>query len=68
MSTPTGQTEIQNLGDRLLRKKTVAEMLACSLRHVDRLVAAGHLTRTHVMGALRFQLSEVQMLISGGTR
>ena len=67
MSTPKGQTEMQNLGDSLLRKKTVKEMLACSLRHVDRLVAARQLTRIRILGAVRFRLSEVQKLMNGGT-
>ncbi len=52
--------------EQLLRKKKVAEMLDCSLRHVDRVVAAGQLTRVRVLGAVRFRLSEVQVLMNGG--
>jgi excisionase family DNA binding protein len=50
----------------LLRKKQVAEMLACSLKSVDRLAAAGRLTRVKVLGAIRFRLSEVQAIMNGG--
>ena len=59
-NVPGQQTE------QLLRKKKVAEMLDCSLRHVDRVVAAGQLTRVRVLGAVRFRLSEVQVLMNGG--
>lgn len=52
--------------DKLLRKRQVAEMLACSLRHVDRLVAAGKLSRIKILGAVRFRLSQVQFLMKGG--
>jgi excisionase family DNA binding protein len=52
--------------DRLLRKKEAAAMLACSLRHVDRLVNAGQLTRVKILGAIRFRYSQVQILMNGG--
>jgi predicted DNA-binding transcriptional regulator AlpA len=52
--------------DRLLRKKEAAAMLAYSLRSVDRLVAAGKLTRAKILGGIRFRLSEVQFLMNGG--
>lgn len=55
--------EAQN--ETLLRKKQVAEKLACSLRHVDRLVAAGKLTRVKILGAIRFRLSEVLAIMNG---
>jgi len=45
--------------ENLLRKKEVAKMLAQSLRSVDRLVAAGKLTRVKILGGIRFRLSEV---------
>jgi excisionase family DNA binding protein len=51
--------------EKLLRKKQVAEKLACSLRTVDRLVNNGRLNRVKVAG-VRFRLSEVQAIISGG--
>ena len=54
--------------EKLLRKKQVAEVLACSLRTVDRLVAAGRLTRVKILGGIRFRWSQVQMLMNGGNR
>jgi excisionase family DNA binding protein len=61
-------SEPANSGERLLRKKQVAEMLACSLRTVDRLVNAGRLTRVKILGGIRFRLSQVQTLMNGGNR
>ena len=52
--------------ERLLRKKQVAKILACSLRTVDRLVNAGRLTRVKILGGIRFRFSQVQMLMNGG--
>ena len=52
--------------EKLLRKKQVAEKLACSLGTVDRLVSAGKLTRVRILGAIRFRLSQVQILMNGG--
>ena len=52
--------------DRLLRKKEVAERLACSLRTVDRLVNAGRLTRVKVLSGIRFRFSQVRLLMNGG--
>jgi excisionase family DNA binding protein len=52
-------------GDRLLRKKEAAAILACSLRAVDRLVNAGKLTRVKVAG-VKFRFSQVQSLMNGG--
>ena len=51
---------------KLLRKKEVAEMLACSIRTIDRLVESGKLTRVKVLGAIRYKLEEVQALIRKG--
>lgn len=59
-------THISDAEDRLLKKKDAAQMLACSLRHVDRLVNAGKLTRIKILGAVRFRLSQVQSLMNGG--
>ena len=56
----------QTPDDRLLRKKKVAEMLDCSLRHVDRLVVADKLTRIKILGAVRFRFTQVQQLMNGG--
>jgi excisionase family DNA binding protein len=52
--------------ESLLRKVEVAEILACSVRHVERLSAAGRLTRVKLGRAVRFKLSEVLRLIQGG--
>jgi len=52
--------------EKLLKKKQVAEMLACSLRTVDRLVIAGRLTRVKILSGIRFRLSQVQSLMNGG--
>jgi len=49
----------------LLRKKEVAQMLACSLRTVDRLASSGRLKRVKVGGCVRFRASEVQSIING---
>ena len=52
--------------EMLLRKRQVAEMLACSERTVDRLAGAGRLTRVRILGGIRFRLSEVQAIMNGG--
>ena len=53
------------LNDKLLRKKQVAELLACSPRTVDRLVASGQLTAIRILGGIRFRLSQVHALMNG---
>jgi excisionase family DNA binding protein len=60
------KVEVQNVNDKLLRKREVAEMIANSLRTVDRIVAEGKLTRVKIRGGVRFRLSEVQTIINGG--
>ena len=52
--------------DQLLCKKDVADRLALSVRSVDRLVSSGRLHRVKVLGAVRFRLSQVQAIMSGG--
>jgi hypothetical protein len=52
--------------EKLLKKKKVAEMLDCSTRAVDRLAAAGRLTRIKNAVGVRFLWSEVLMLMKGG--
>ena len=52
--------------DKLLRKKQAAELLACSQRTIDRLVAAGRLTRVKILGGIRFRYSQVLALMNGG--
>lgn len=56
---------IEMVKEKLLRKKEVAALLACSERTVDRLVAVGRLARVKVLGGVRFRLSEVQSLMNG---
>ena len=51
--------------DKLMRKREVAERLACSLRTVERESNAGRLTRIKVRGGVRFRESEVQRIIGG---
>ena len=51
--------------DRLLRKKEAAEMLACSVRTIERDADCGRLTRVRVRGGVRFRFSEVQAIIKG---
>lgn len=53
---------------RLLRKREVAALLACSERMVDRLVAAGRLGKVTLLGAVRFKLQDVDALIAGNTQ
>jgi excisionase family DNA binding protein len=50
---------VEIVKEKLLRKKEVAALLACSERTVDRLVAVGRLARVKVLGGVRFRLSEV---------
>lgn len=61
-------TESQAANDKLLRKKEVAEIWACSQRTVDREASCGHLTRVKVRGGVRFRESEVKAIINGGNR
>lgn len=56
---------IESKGEMLLRKRQVAEMLACSLRTVDRLAAIGRLKRVKILGGIRFRSSEVQAMMNG---
>jgi excisionase family DNA binding protein len=51
--------------DRLLQKKVVATLLACSVRTVEREVQDGRLTRVKVRGGVRFRESEVKRIIRG---
>jgi excisionase family DNA binding protein len=56
---------VEIVKEKLLRKKEVAALLACSERTVDRLVAVGRLARVNILGGVRFRLSEVQSLMNG---
>ena len=64
-------TEVENkpgkaAGLQLLTKKQVAEMLACSIRMVERLVASGTLSSVKIRGAVRFRLSDVEQIMMKG--
>lgn len=54
----------QNANDRLLRKKAVAALLACSVRTVEREANEGHLTRIKVRRNVCFRESEVNQIIN----
>jgi excisionase family DNA binding protein len=47
-------------GLRLLTKKDVARLPACSIRMVERLVASGTLTAVKIRGAVRFRSSDIE--------
>ena len=50
---------------RLLRKREVADKLACSTKTVEREVQDGNLTRVKIRGGVRFRESEVDKIING---
>ena len=59
------QNEVENnvgkpAGLQLLTKKQVANLLACSCRMVERLVASGTLTAVKIRGAVRFRSSDIE--------
>jgi excisionase family DNA binding protein len=54
-------------GLRLLTKKDVARLLACSIRMVERLVASGTLTAVKIRGAVRFRSSDIEQIMMKGT-
>lgn len=49
--------------DRLLRKREVAELWACSNRTIERVAAEGKLTKIKIRGGVRFRESEVRKVI-----
>jgi len=53
-------------GMQLLTKKQVANLLACSVRMVERLVASGTLTAVKIRGAVRFRSSDVEQIMMKG--
>lgn len=55
-----------NWTERLLTKKQVAEVLACSPRTVEREASCGRLTRIKIRGGVRFRQSEVNGIMNGG--
>ena len=52
---------------QLLTKKQVANLLACSVRMVERLVASGTLTAVIIRGAVRFRSSDIEQIMMKGT-
>jgi len=58
--------QISGTDEKLLRKRQVAEMLACSNRMVERLVASGTLAAVKIRGAVRFRLSDVEQIMMKG--
>lgn len=60
------ETGPKNSTEQLVNKKEVAERLRLSVRSVDRLTAKGVLRRVKVLGAVRFRLSEVLVIMNGG--
>ena len=53
-------------GLQLLTKKQVANLLACSCRMVERLVASGTLTAVKIRGAVRFRSSDIEQIMMKG--
>jgi excisionase family DNA binding protein len=51
----------------LIGKRQVAQILACSVRTVERLVALGTLEKVMVLGAVRFRVRDIQKIIEEGT-
>ena len=65
------QNEVENnagkpAGMQLLTKKQVANLLACSCRMVERLVASGTLTAVKIRGAVRFRSSDIEQIMMKG--
>jgi excisionase family DNA binding protein len=52
---------------QLLTKKQVANLLACSCRMVERLVASGTLTAVKIRGAVRFRSTDIEQIMMEGT-
>jgi excisionase family DNA binding protein len=65
------QSDVENKVDKpaglqLLTKKQVANLLACSCRMVERLVASGTLTAVKIRGAVRFRSSDIEQIMMKG--
>ena len=65
------QNDVENkpgspAGLQLLTKKQVANLLACSCRMVERLVASGTLTAVRIRGAVRFRSSDIEQIMMKG--
>ena len=66
MNPPEFQDTDSSVGEKLLRKKDVARLLACSVRMVERLVASGTLTAVKIRGAVRFRSSDIEQIMMKG--
>jgi hypothetical protein len=55
----------QNL-EKLVCKRTAASLLGVSFRSVERLVNLHRLTKVKILGAVRFRVSEINLLMQGG--
>ena len=51
---------------QLLTKSEAARLLACSVRMIERLVAAGTLAKVQIRGAIRIRLSDIERIIEKG--
>ena len=58
--------KVTELKGGLLRKQDAADLLACSLRTIDRLVASGELKRIKIRGGVRYREDEIRTLIQEG--
>ena len=52
--------------DKLLRKKDAANLLAVSVRTIERMVCSGRLVRVMVRGGVRLRESEVLAIVNCG--
>ena len=56
---------VRGVGDQLLTKKEVAEILAVSERTLDRMLARGKLTKVKVGGCVRLMANEIDAVVKG---
>jgi excisionase family DNA binding protein len=56
---------VRGVGDQLLTKKEVAEILAVSERTLDRILARGKLTKVKVGGCVRLMANEIDAVVKG---
>lgn len=50
----------------LVNKGGAAEMLSVSVRTIERMMAAGQLTKVKIRGAVRLRVSEIKAFLEGG--
>lgn len=56
----------QSSDDRLLTKKNAAAMLSISTRTLDRMTAAGKISKVYVGALPRFRESQIKLIVSEG--